>query len=35
MVKFDCEIEIEGEDRPALVAEWLAIWISNPSEVPQ
>lgn len=35
MVKFACEIEIEDEDRPALVAEWLAIWISNPSEAAQ
>jgi acyl dehydratase len=24
---FDCLIEIEGEQRPALVAEWLAMWI--------
>ena len=29
MVKFDCRIEIEGEERPALIGEWLAIWISN------
>lgn len=29
LVKFGCEIEIEGEDRPALVGEWLAIWISE------
>lgn len=29
MVKFSAEIEIEGEDRPALVGEWLAIWISK------
>jgi acyl dehydratase len=28
---FDCSIEIEGEQRPALVAEWLAMWI--PGEV--
>jgi len=27
IVKFGCEIEIEGEERPALVAEWLAIWV--------
>lgn len=27
IVKMGCEIEIEGGDRPALVAEWLAIWV--------
>ena len=24
---FDCTIEIEGEDRPALVAKWLSYWV--------
>jgi acyl dehydratase len=24
---FDCRIEIEGEDRPALVAQWLTVWV--------
>ena len=24
---FDCRIEIEGETRPALVAQWLTIWV--------
>jgi len=24
---FDCTIEIEGEDRPALVAQWLSVWV--------
>jgi acyl dehydratase len=24
---FDCVIEIEGESQPALVAEWLAVWV--------
>lgn len=24
---FDCTVEIEGEDRPALVAQWLSMWI--------
>ncbi len=24
---FDCTIEIRGQTRPALVAQWLAIWI--------
>lgn len=24
---FACTIEIEGDDRPALVADWLAIWV--------
>ncbi len=23
----DCTIEIEGSDRPALVAEWLSVWV--------
>lgn len=30
LVKFACSVEIEGEERPALVAEWLALWM--PSE---
>jgi acyl dehydratase len=29
MVKFECHIEIEGEERPALIGEWLAIWINK------
>lgn len=24
---FDCTIEIEGETRPALVAQWLTVWV--------
>ena len=32
LLTFGCEIEIEGGSRPALVAEWLAIWI--PRDVP-
>lgn len=24
---FECKIEIEGEARPALVAEWLTVWV--------
>ncbi len=27
IVKFGCEIEIEGNSQPALVADWLTIWI--------
>ncbi|GAA0313166.1 MaoC family dehydratase [Sphingomonas oligophenolica] len=27
--RYDCSIEIEGEDRPALVAEWLSLWVPN------
>lgn len=27
IVKFGCEVEIMGEERPAMVAEWLAIWM--------
>ena len=26
---FGCEVEVEGGDRPALVAEWLATWITR------
>ena len=26
---FACEIEVEGNEKPALVAEWLATWISK------
>lgn len=24
---FDCTMEIEGAERPALVAEWLSVWV--------
>lgn len=27
LTTFDCTVEIEGGDRPALVAEWLSIWV--------
>jgi acyl dehydratase len=27
IMTFDVTVEIEGEDRPALVADWLAVWI--------
>ena len=27
MVTFGCTIEIEGVERPALVAEWLTVWV--------
>lgn len=27
IVRFHCEVEIENEDRPALVAEWLSAWV--------
>lgn len=27
LVKFGVEVEIEGQDRPALVGEWLTIWV--------
>lgn len=29
---FDCTIEIEGESKPALVANWLAIWVPGDAE---
>ncbi len=28
IVKFGCEVEIEGDEKPALIAEWLSIFIS-------
>jgi acyl dehydratase len=28
---FDCRIEIEGQERPALVAEWLSYWVAAES----
>jgi acyl dehydratase len=30
VLTFGCEVEVEGGSRPALVAEWLAIWIARP-----
>jgi acyl dehydratase len=27
IVKFAATVEIEGSDRPALVAEWLTVWV--------
>ncbi len=27
IVKFGCTVEMEGSEKPALVAEWLAIWV--------
>jgi acyl dehydratase len=30
-IRFGVEIEIEGHDRPALVGEWLSIWIPPPA----
>jgi acyl dehydratase len=27
IMTFDVIVEIEGEDRPALVADWLAVWV--------
>lgn len=28
---FDCVIEIEGAERPALVARWLSLWVPPPT----
>ena len=28
--KFGVEVEIEGQDRPALIAEWLSLWVPPP-----
>ena len=27
--RYNCSIEIEGQDRPALVAEWLSLWVPS------
>jgi acyl dehydratase len=27
MTTFDCTVEIEGEERPALSAQWLTVWV--------
>lgn len=27
LTTFDCKIEIEGQERPALIADWLSIWV--------
>lgn len=27
IARFDVEIEIEGQERPALVAQWLTVWV--------
>jgi len=27
MMTFHCTVEIEGEERPALVADWLTVWV--------
>lgn len=29
IVSFNCEVEVEGSDRPALVAEWLSIYVTD------
>jgi len=29
ILKTYCEIEIEGESRPAMIAEWLSMWVAN------
>lgn len=33
IVKFDVRVEVEGSERPAMVAEWLTVWV--PPEVEQ
>lgn len=32
VVKFACEVDIEGEERPALVAEWLTIFMPHDTD---
>jgi acyl dehydratase len=31
IVRFLCEVEVEGGERPALVCEWLSAWVPPPS----
>ncbi len=31
-ITLDCVVEIEGEERPALVGEWLTLWIRPPED---
>jgi acyl dehydratase len=26
-IHYDCSVEIEGQSRPAVVAEWISVWI--------
>lgn len=35
LVTFDCTIDIEGEERPALIAEWLSIWVPEDDPTPR
>jgi acyl dehydratase len=32
IVTFDTVVEIEGEERPALVADWLAVWVPGQAQ---
>jgi len=34
LLRFDVTVEIEGETRPALVAEWLSVWASPALSAP-
>ncbi|RVT40360.1 MaoC family dehydratase [Sphingobium algorifonticola] len=29
LMRYDTRVEIEGEDKPALVAEWLTMWVDD------
>jgi acyl dehydratase len=31
LAKFHCTIELEGQDKPALVGEWLSLWVPPPA----
>jgi len=31
-ITFDCRVEIEGEEKPALVGEWLSLWLTPAAE---
>lgn len=32
IVKFGCAVEIEGQEKPALIGEWLAVWVPASAE---
>lgn len=29
LLRIDCSVEIEGQDKPALVGEWLVMWVAD------
>jgi acyl dehydratase len=35
LLRFEAKIEIEGEEKPALTAEWLTLWVEDPNRMVQ